>query len=48
MPNGEQPRSDKNVSIPFTDVASDAWYYNAVSQVYGKGLISGMSDRIFT
>ena len=48
MPNGEQPQGDMNVSIPFTDVASDAWYYNViVSQAYGKGLISGMSDIEF-
>ena len=40
MSNGEQPQGDMNVSIPFTDVASDAWYYNVVSQAYGKGLIS--------
>ena len=48
MPNGEQPQGDMNVSIPFTDVASDAWYYNVVSQAYGKGLISGMSDIEFS
>ncbi len=48
MPNGEQPQGDMNVSIPFTDVASDAWYYNVVSQAYGKGLISGMSDTEFS
>lgn len=48
MPNVEQPQGDMNVSIPFTDVASDAWYYNVVSQAYGKGLISGMSDIEFS
>ena len=48
MRNGEQPQGDMNVSIPFTDVASDAWYYNVVSQAYGKGLISGMSDTEFS
>ena len=48
MPNGEQSQDDMNVSIPFTDVASDAWYYNVVSQAYGKGLISGMSDTEFS
>ena len=48
MPNGEQPQGDMNVSIPFTDVASDAWYYNVVSQAYGKGLISGISDIEFS
>lgn len=48
MPNGEQPQGDMNVSIPFTDVASDAWYYNVLSQAYGKGLISGMSDIEFS
>ena len=48
MPNGEQPQGDMNVSIPFTDVASDAWYYNVVSQAYGKGLISGLSDTEFS
>ena len=48
QPNGEQPQGDMNVSIPFTDVASDAWYYNVVSQAYVKGLISGMSDIEFS
>lgn len=48
MTNGEQPQGDMNVSSPFTDVASDAWYYNVVSQAYGKGLISGMSDIEFS
>ena len=48
MPNGEQPQGDMNISIPFTDVTSDAWYYNVVSQAYGKGLISGMSDTEFS
>ena len=48
MPNGEQPQGDMNVSIPFTDVASNAWYYNVVSQAYGKGLISGISDIEFS
>lgn len=48
MTNGEQPQGDMNVSIPFTDVSSDAWYYNLVSQAYGKGLISGMSDIEFS
>ena len=48
IPNGEQPQGDMNVSIPFTDVSSDAWYYNLVSQAYGKGLISGMSDIEFS
>lgn len=48
MPNGEQPQGDMYVSIPFTDVSSDAWYYNLVSQAYGKGLISGMSDIEFS
>ena len=48
MPNGEQPQGDMNVSIPFTDVASDAWYYNVVSQAYVKGLISGISDIEFS
>ena len=48
MPNSEQPQGDMNVSIPFTDVASNAWYYNVVSQAYGKGLISGISDIEFS
>lgn len=46
MPDGEQ--SQINISIPFTDVSNDAWYYNVVSQAYGKGLISGMSDTEFS
>ena len=34
-------------SLPFTDVASGAWYYDAVSYVYLNGLMDGISDTLF-
>ena len=34
--------------MPFTDVASGAWYYDAVSFVYKRGLMSGTGDNLFS
>lgn len=33
--------------IPFTDVSSDMWHYDAVGFVYSKGLFNGTSDTAF-
>ena len=33
--------------LPFTDVAEDAWYYDAVRYVYEKELMSGTSETDF-
>lgn len=33
--------------LPFTDVAESAWYYEAVSYVYHKGIMKGMSEALF-
>ncbi|MCD8390771.1 MAG: S-layer homology domain-containing protein [Firmicutes bacterium] len=48
MPDGmgEMP-GDMDGGMPFEDVASDAWYYDVVSQAYRLGLVSGMSDTEF-
>ena len=35
-------------SIPFNDVAADAWYYDAVKYVYEKGLMVGTADDVFS
>ena len=35
-------------ALPFTDVASDAWYTDAVKYVYANGLMSGTSDTVFS
>jgi len=35
------------VQIPFADVSSNKWYYDAVGFVYAKGLFNGMSDTTF-
>ena len=35
------------VELPFTDVAADAWYHDAVSYVYANGLMNGMSPDTF-
>ena len=33
--------------LPFTDVAVNAWFYDAVKTVYDKGLMDGVSDTAF-
>ena len=36
------------VSLPFTDVAETAWYYDAVRYAHVNGLMEGTSDTTFT
>lgn len=36
-----------NNTISFSDVATDAWYYNSVRWAYNKGLISGYTNGTF-
>lgn len=33
--------------VPFSDVAYDAWYYDAVRFVYDNALMNGMSETVF-
>ena len=35
------------VALPFTDVSTGAWYFDAVSYVYANGLMDGVSDTLF-
>lgn len=34
-------------SLPFLDVPTTAWYYDAVSYVYANGMMTGVSDTAF-
>jgi len=34
-------------ALPFGDVATNAWYYDAVSFAYKDGIMSGVSDTAF-
>jgi len=36
-----------DTKLPFTDVAGDAWYYDAVCDVYDSGLMKGKTDTTF-
>lgn len=36
-----------NEGLPFVDVSSNAWYYDAVEYVYDNDLFEGMSAYIF-
>ena len=47
MPNGQQPPQMK-VELPFTDIADDAWYHDAVAMMYGTEIIKGTSDTEFS
>ena len=37
----------KSKGIPFTDVSSDAWYYNAVKYTYQNNIMSGLDKYTF-
>ena len=37
-----------STTIPFTDVPSGAWYYNAVAYAYANNLFSGTSETTFS
>ena len=49
MPDGDVTVRATFVSegLPFTDVSSSAWYYDAVSYVYANGLMDGVSSTQF-
>ncbi len=34
-------------SLPFSDIPEDAWFYEAVSEAYGAGLVKGKSETVF-
>ncbi len=34
--------------LPFSDISTDSWYYDAVRYVYGKGLMLGTNDSLFS
>ncbi len=36
-----------SATLPFTDVSTGAWYFDAVSYVYANGLMDGVSDTLF-
>jgi hypothetical protein len=40
--------ADTTPQLPFSDVAADAWYFDAVKYVYGHGLMNGTSDDKFS
>lgn len=44
-----QPTSapHENTALPFTDVNPSDWYYQAVSEIYGLGLMTGETDTMF-
>ena len=34
-------------ALPFTDVDEDAWFFDAVAYVYGKGMMTGVTNTTF-
>lgn len=47
LTEGGEPVLPPAESLPFTDVASDAWYREAVEYVYRTTLMNGMSPTMF-
>ena len=43
----KEMRRAETVSLPFTDVSKNAWFYNAVKYVYENDLFSGTSTTTF-
>ena len=41
-------RFKSTATIPFTDIASERWSYDAVSFVYAKGLFNGTEETVFS
>lgn len=37
----------EDISLPFTDVSEDAWYYSYVQTAYSFGIINGKSETVF-
>ena len=35
------------ITLPFTDVDEDDWFYEPVCWIYGEGLMTGVSDALF-
>ncbi len=49
MPGNQNGGPDfGGTELPFEDVAEDAWYRDAVSQMYGMGIIKGTSSTEFS
>ena len=43
----ENPDKPATTELPFTDVASADWYYDAVAYAYENGLMTGISETLF-
>jgi len=46
--NEEITQENKQTELPFTDIENNVWYYNSISKAYEMGLISGISDKVFS
>lgn len=49
-PKEETPppeEEEKPVVFPFTDVSESAWYYDAVREIYSRGIMTGLSETLF-
>lgn len=42
-----EPSTPEETPLPFTDVAPESWYYEAVRYVYEKGMMSGTLPDLF-
>ncbi len=42
------PEVDSSIALPFTDVATDAWYYNQIAWCYANGIVNGTTSDTFT
>ncbi len=46
--NGQPPQQPDSAVLPFTDVKTTDWYYNAVLYAYQNGIMQGVGDAAFS
>lgn len=45
---GSAGQQGGETALPFTDVGTDQWFYEAVAFVYGKGYFTGTGENVFS
>lgn len=47
LPSEDNVDNPDEMQLPFTDVAANQWFYNAVAYVYTNGMMEGVGDTVF-
>lgn len=44
---GSNDKEEVKVELPYADVSENDWYYDSVSEMYKKGIMTGLSESLF-